>query len=66
MKGATGIRVVLDRLAAISIHAPVKGATNGYLTPEWKDKISIHAPVKGATMEGTTVVYDAQFQSTLP
>ena len=35
---------------AISIHAPVKGATEGGLGDVFDDLIiSIHAPVKGAT-----------------
>ena len=33
----------------ISIHAPVKGATDGLRLGEFLFRISIHAPVKGAT-----------------
>ncbi len=34
---------------AISIHAPVKGATRGLYRPARHALISIHAPAKGAT-----------------
>ena len=38
-------------VSKISIHAPVKGATNGrYKDDERRTFISIHAPVKGATL----------------
>ena len=33
----------------VSIHAPVKGATDALRLPPWDSKVSIHAPVKGAT-----------------
>ena len=33
----------------ISIHAPVKGATNAHFCAVHRFAISIHAPVKGAT-----------------
>jgi len=36
-------------MVAISIHAPVKGATVGSILFPAIDPISIHAPVKGAT-----------------
>ena len=53
MKGATGKSgqvVFIDDI--ISIHAPVKGATQAKAieTADVVRKISIHAPVKGATM----------------
>ena len=35
---------------AISIHAPVKGATDGIEAYVRARQISIHAPVKGATL----------------
>ena len=44
--GRQGIR---DRSVAISIHAPVKGATLNFSSPLALPLISIHAPVKGAT-----------------
>ena len=34
----------------ISIHAPVKGATDNEVAARVKTTISIHAPVKGATI----------------
>ena len=36
----------------ISIHAPVKGATNNHTEAYYLYMISIHAPVKGATING--------------
>ncbi len=33
----------------VSIHAPVKGATNGFAKIGFSNSVSIHAPVKGAT-----------------
>ena len=39
--------------SGISIHAPVKGATNQSLTLAQTQLISIHAPVKGATGNDT-------------
>ncbi len=33
----------------VSIHAPVRGATNAVPTPVKIDQVSIHAPVRGAT-----------------
>ena len=36
---------------AISIHAPMKGATRFFITDDCKSLISIHAPMKGATMD---------------
>ena len=36
-------------LNIISIHAPVKGATDNFEAKTHSQKISIHAPVKGAT-----------------
>ncbi len=39
----------------ISIHAPVKGATHGWIRPSTQIPISIHAPVKGATQFGVGV-----------
>ena len=35
----------------ISIHAPMKGATNKVIVLDSKFPISIHAPMKGATVE---------------
>ena len=36
-------------ISEISIHAPVKGATNHFKDSSLVNGISIHAPVKGAT-----------------
>ncbi len=33
----------------VSIHAPVKGATQPVVQAEVETEVSIHAPVKGAT-----------------
>ena len=38
------------KLIAVSIHAPVKGATDLTLHEKIFIAVSIHAPVKGATM----------------
>ena len=50
----------------ISIHAPVKGATDGYIEFLTSDLISIHAPVKGATRQLAGQPILTEFQSTLP
>lgn len=39
----------------ISIHAPVKGATEGKTVVTYVYRISIHAPAKGATAQSCTV-----------
>ena len=58
------IKWILDN---ISIHAPVKGATQ-WCIDKWEAlKISIHAPVKGATSKEATDAFVAdKFQSTHP
>ena len=68
MKGATlyhknnGVRGIL-----ISIHAPMKGATEGNYLHEFVDSISIHAPMKGATYDSATYKTRLKrFQSTRP
>ena len=38
----------------VSIHAPVRGATEGELSPQTLDSVSIHAPVRGATHYGVS------------
>ena len=45
------------RVNTISIHAPVKGATQIASGGRWQDVISIHAPVKGATLKYQMEVY---------
>ena len=63
------LRLVADLfcLVAISIHAPVKGAT-GILSPSAGGEIiSIHAPVKGATCSSSRrSSATPAFQPTLP
>ena len=49
-KGATQLKMRLDRYRRISIHAPAKGATTAYKTGWLQLDISIHAPAKGATV----------------
>ena len=39
----------LQKNVEVSIHAPVKGATQDKKIYGWQDLVSIHAPVKGAT-----------------
>ena len=58
----------IDVIDAISIHAPVKGATDEKATLGCLDAvISIHAPVKGATFTAAAGVHPNQkFQSTHP
>ena len=48
-EGSDGLGHGLKPVEIISIHAPVKGATDYYLVRPKSVKISIHAPVKGAT-----------------
>ena len=51
MKGATfEYEETPDQLEAVSIHAPVKGATRSPIRSPIQLRVSIHAPVKGATM----------------
>ncbi len=59
------IRPMGDALA-VSIHAPVKGATD--LRGDSRDmvEVSIHAPVKGATNRNLVVNVIDEFQSTHP
>ena len=49
MKGATRSLSWADRSEFVSIHAPVKGATQLGLAIDQFIEVSIHAPVKGAT-----------------
>ena len=51
---------------AVSIHAPVKGATGATHKVKTADKVSIHAPVKGATGVLPAQGEGAAFQSTRP
>ena len=54
-------------MAKISIHAPVKGATQGFQGVSYAPLISIHAPVKGATASSPWLsVPSPRFQSTHP
>ena len=47
------IEIGMENIFAISIHAPVKGATRSHLVEQQRVQlISIHAPVKGATSQG--------------
>ena len=67
VKGATEFIISICKISKISIHAPVKGATGIILYLAIYHAISIHAPVKGATpMRRLGLLYQAQFQSTLP
>ena len=51
----------------ISIHAPMKGATDTPAKSFKDDLISIHAPMKGATIKNVlNVDYLTEFQSTHP
>ncbi len=56
----------MEQIKAISIHAPVKGATRLATTTPTLVNISIHAPVKGATTAHGELVQCHKFQSTLP
>ena len=52
-------------LAAISIHAPPRGATGGWMRPnEVRERISIHAPPRGATYGGGKSIMFTLFQFT--
>ena len=51
---------------SVSIHAPVKDATDFYF-PEFAHlSVSIHAPVKDATLDIDLLWHIEQFQSTHP
>ena len=49
MKGATVLIITQLRDRCVSIHAPVKGATEAGALAYILLGVSIHAPVKGAT-----------------
>ena len=49
MKGATKLSSPVSADIGVSIHAPVKGATEWLKNLFGVDYVSIHAPVKGAT-----------------
>ena len=51
---------------AVSIHAPVKGATRHGLGRGRGRPVSIHAPVKGATVDDEVRSLWEEFQSTPP
>ena len=51
---------------AVSIHAPTKGATFGYILYSIQYHVSIHAPTKGATFKKMSSHPSGKFQSTLP
>ena len=51
---------------AVSIHAPVKGATVHHFVARRTVDVSIHAPVKGATLQLAKEIGVTQFQSTRP
>ena len=54
-------------LSVVSIHAPVKGATDLESVKKEKTAVSIHAPVKGATVSGSAyAAFGDKFQFTLP
>ena len=55
-EGSDDVRRVMLWVQGISIHAPVKGATDGHGRGIGRRGISIHAPVKGAT--GLIIVLD--------
>ena len=50
----------------ISIHAPTRGATNGFMGVFYPKIISIHAPTRGATKLSNILQNSILFQSTLP
>ena len=66
MKGATPLDAALVERALVSIHAPVKGATNCLLGGDSLRRVSIHAPVKGATATALAAYPSTEFQSTPP
>ena len=51
---------------AVSIHAPVKGATADGGRDQRDGAVSIHAPVKGATAWMSWTCWTGWFQSTRP
>ena len=53
--------------AAVSIHAPTRGATHRLRAPDFPGRVSIHAPTRGATVGRNTVPGATyKFQSTRP
>ena len=49
MRGATACNRTRPNRCLVSIHAPVRGATNPALCQRCRIAVSIHAPVRGAT-----------------
>ena len=60
-------RLILRRIVGVSIHAPARGATRGYVNNRFNADVSIHAPARGAT-DGSRIRILAgdMFQSTRP
>ena len=56
----------LDRRGRVSIHAPVKRATDAPGVDARREAVSIHAPVKRATRSATPSPENLEFQSTPP
>jgi len=52
--------------SAVSIHAPVTGATDALIQGGASVKVSIHAPVTGATVSILARIRVFLFQSTRP
>ena len=44
-------RYYIEKLFSVSIHAPLKGATDYYFYMYIDNPVSIHAPLKGATFK---------------
>ena len=53
-------------IVAVSIHAPVKGATSRACQASTTVMVSIHAPVKGATASDYAALRSYMFRSTPP
>ena len=57
---------MLVRCIAVSIHAPVWGATVAIVGSGVTAHVSIHAPVWGATYKVSDLLHHSPFQSTHP
>ena len=64
--GATRKPVSFYNGCAVSIHAPVMGATNSVVCDGLSEIVSIHAPVMGATFKPARNITSVKFQSTRP
>ncbi len=65
-KGCDAVSATSTVRIVVSIHAPIKDATNAYKVDFESNGVSIHAPIKDATYLSNDQAYSDLFQSTHP